>query len=106
MNEKQLQERFLVPFFTKELGYTEVQANTITNSLIIEEDLQAFIAHSKLNKQPYQELLKKYQHNSQQLLNDLIQLIQERMASSRNMALFINNNKSILKKIIKFYNYC
>ncbi|MDT4290559.1 hypothetical protein RO575_13415 [Methylomonas sp. MO1] len=47
MNELHLQDRFLVPFLRDGLGYREVKANTITQSLIIEEDLQAFIAETE-----------------------------------------------------------
>jgi hydroxylamine reductase (hybrid-cluster protein) len=58
MSELHLQDKFLMPFFRDELGYQEVKANTITNSLIIEEDLQTFIATTELNQQAYETLLK------------------------------------------------
>ena len=103
MSELSLQDKFLVPFFCKELGYQEVKANTITNSLIIEEDLQTFIATTELNQQAYEILLKKYNGNAQKLLTDLIELIQDRIASSRNMALFINANKSVTLQGIKLH---
>jgi type I restriction enzyme R subunit len=48
MSELSLQDKFLIPFFCNELGHQEVKANTITNSLIIEEDLQTFIATTEL----------------------------------------------------------
>ncbi len=94
MNELHLQDKFLIPFLRDGLGYKEVKANTVTNSLIIEEDLQAFISDTELNKKPYEQLLKKYGGNKHKLLADLIELIQERCGSSRNKALFINANKS------------
>ena len=104
MSELHLQDRFLIPFFQKELGYQEVKANTIApNTLIIEEDLQAFIATTALNQKPYATLLRKYNNNAPQLLADLIALIQERIASSRNMALFINANKAVTLQGIKLY---
>ncbi|MGK7959388.1 DEAD/DEAH box helicase family protein [Crocosphaera sp.] len=103
MNEKYLQENFLVPFIKTELGYREVKPNTVTNSLIIEEDLQEFISTTTENKKNYEILLRKYNNNSQTLLTDLIELIQERIASSRNMALFINVNKSVTLKGIKLH---
>ncbi|CAH0320239.1 DEAD/DEAH box helicase family protein [Priestia megaterium] len=103
MNELHLQDKFLVPFFREGLGYREVKANTVTNSLIIEEDLQAFISETKLNKKPYETLLKKYSGNKKKLLSELIELIKERSSSSRNMALFINANKSITLRGIKLY---
>jgi len=103
MNESHLQDKFLIPFFRDSLGYQEVKANTITQSLIIEEDLQAFISDTELNKKPYKTLLKKYRGDEKQLLKELIALIQDRIASSRNMALFINANKSITMQGIKLH---
>jgi len=101
MNELHIQDRFLLPFFREGLGYNEVKANTVTESLIIEEDLHIFISETELNKKPYESLLKKYSGDKQKLLNELIELIKERSTSSRNMALFINANKSITLKGIK-----
>lgn len=101
MNELHLQDKFLLPFFREGLGYREVKANTVTNSLIIEEDLQEFISETELNKKPYEALLKKYNWNKKELLDDLIKLIKERIGSSRNMALFLNANKSITLNGIK-----
>jgi len=103
MNELHLQDKFLIPFFREGLGYREVKPNTVTNSLIIEEDLQEFISQTELNKKPYETLLKKYSGDKDKLLKDLIKLIQERSYSSRNMALFINANKSITLRGIKLY---
>lgn len=103
MNESHLQDKFLIPFFRDGLGYREIKANTVTQSLIIEEDLQAFISDTALNKKPYEILLKKYRGDQKQLLQELIVLIQERIASRRNMALFINANKSIALHGIKLH---
>jgi type I restriction enzyme, R subunit len=103
MNETHLQNKFLIPFFRESLGYQEVKANTVTNSLIIEEDLQTFISETELNQKSYEILLKKYNGNAQKLLAELIELIQERIASSRNMALFINANKSVTLQGIKLH---
>jgi type I restriction enzyme, R subunit len=103
MNELHLQDKFLIPFFREGLGYKEVKANTITQSLIIEEDLQAFIADTELNKKPYEQLLKKYGGDKKKLLADVIELIQDRCNSSRNKALFLNANKSITLQNIKLH---
>ncbi len=103
MTETHLQDKFLIPFIVENLGYQEVKANTITNSLIIQEDLQAFISTTELNQKPYEALLKKYSGNAPQLLAELIALIQERIASSRNMGLFINANKSVTLQGIKLH---
>lgn len=103
MNEVELQDKFLVPFFVDNLGYQEVKANTITNALIIEEDLEAFISDTELNRKPYQTLLRKYGGDRAKLLADLIGLIQERIAGSRNMALFFSLNKSVTLRGIKLH---
>ena len=101
MNELHLQDKFLIPFFRDELGYREVRANTITSSLIIEEDLEEFISSTSLNRKPYEALLRKYRGDRRTLLGDIIDLIKERSASSRNMALFINKNKTVTLKGIQ-----
>lgn len=103
MNELHLQDKFLIPFFRDGLGYQEVKANTVTQSLIIEEDLQAFIEESSLNQKAYETLLKKNKGDKKKILTELITLIQERIASSRNMALFINANKSITLQGVKLH---
>ncbi len=103
MNELHLQDRFLIPFFKESLGYQEVKANTISNSLIIEEDLAAFVSDAALNQKPYQTLLRKYGGDRQQLLADLMALIRERSGSSRNMALFLNANKSVTLQGVKLH---
>ncbi len=103
MNELHLQDKFLIPLFREGLGYKEVKANTVTQSLIIEEDLQEFIAESSLNQKPYEILLRKYKGDKKALLQELMTLIGERIASSRNMALFINANKSITLQGIKLH---
>lgn len=103
MNELHLQDKFVLPFFRETLGYDEVKANTVTESLIIEEDLQSFISETELNKKPYEVLLKKYRGDKNKLLKELIEVIKERSGSSRNMALFINANKSITLKGVKLY---
>ncbi|OWS72795.1 restriction endonuclease subunit R [Polynucleobacter aenigmaticus] len=103
MNELHLQDKFLIPFFRDGLGYKEVKANTVTQALVIEEDLQAFIENSSLNRKPYELLLKKYRSDKKALLQDLMTLIAERISSSRNMALFLNANKSITLEGIKLH---
>ena len=106
MNELHLQDKFLIPFFTDNvngLGYREVKANTITNNLIIEEDLKEFLSQTILNKLNYQKLLKKYHSNEEKLIKDFIEELLVRIKDSRNMALFFNSNKSITFKGLKFY---
>ena len=106
MIELQLQEKFLIPFFTDNingLGYKEVKANTITSNLIIEEDLKQLLSETELNKANYQELLKKYKSDEEKLIREFIKEILSRIKDSRNMALFFNANKSITFQGLKFY---
>ncbi len=103
MNELHLQDKFLVPFLVNELGYREVKANTVSNSLIIEEDLEEFISDTSLNRNAYENLLRKYKGKRTKILKDLIDLIQERIGASRNTALFLNQNKSVTLKGVKLY---
>ncbi len=95
MNELHLQDKFLLPFFRDTFGYQEVKANTVDNSLIIQEDLERFISETEMNQKPYENLLRKYGGDSQRLLEDLNALIQERIARTRNTALFLSSNKSV-----------
>ena len=106
MNEQQLQEKFLIPFFTDNidgLGYREVKANTITNNLVIEEDLREFLNSTELNEKNYKKLLKKFGNNEAKLLSGFVVFLQDRIKNYRNMALFINDNKSVTFEGLKFY---
>jgi len=106
MNELHLQDKFLVPFITNKvngLGYKEVKPNTVSNNLIIEEDLKYFLKETELNKSNYRKLLKKYSYVEEKLIKDFIEELLNRIKDSRNMALFFNINKSITFKGIKFY---
>jgi len=106
MNELHLQDKFLIPFITDNingLGYREVKANTITNNLIIEEDLREFLSGSELNEASYRKLLKKYGNDEKKMMVNLVIFLSERIKNYRNMALFINDNKSVTFEGLKFY---
>ena len=103
MQETLLQDRFILPYLCDTLGYREVKPNTVSNSLIIEEDLAAFVAGTPLNEKNYAALLRKYGGDRKQLLAELIAVIQERSASSRNMALFLNANKSVTLRDVRLH---
>ena len=106
MNELHLQDKFLIPFITDEvngLGYQEVKANTITNNLIIEEDLRSFISQSELNQKNYPKLLKRFNGDEKELMQELMAFICEKLQNYRNMAIFINTNKSITFEGVKLH---
>jgi type I restriction enzyme R subunit len=56
-----------------------------------------------LNESQYKKLLKKYNHNEKKLWKIIISTIQERITNYRNMAIFINDNKTITIDGIKLY---
>ncbi|WP_066503161.1 DEAD/DEAH box helicase family protein [Abyssisolibacter fermentans] len=106
MNELHLQNKFLIPFFTDNvngLGYREVKANTIANNLIIEEDLREFLSSTELNKSNYEKLLKKFKNNEHKLMKEFVDYLIDRMKNYRNMALFINDTKTITFEGVKLY---
>lgn len=106
MNELHLQDKFLIPFLTDNvdgLGYREVKANTVTNNLLVEEDLREFLSGSELNEANYKKLLKKFHYDESKLMAEIVAFLSERIKNYRNMALFINDNKSITFEKLKFY---
>lgn len=106
MNELHLQDKFLIPFITNQvdgLGYKEVKANTISENLIVEQDLNLFLSETDLNKDNYKKLLRLYKNNEKLLMNDIVDYIKNRIKNYRNMALFFNYNRSITFKGIKLY---
>ncbi|GAL73371.1 type I restriction-modification system restriction subunit R [Jejuia pallidilutea] len=91
-------------FFTNRadgLQYKEVKANTVSNNHFVVEDLKYFISETTLNKTAYRKLLKKFGNNEKQLLQEFQEFLNKRIGESMNMALFINNNKSVTFKGIK-----
>lgn len=109
MDELSLQDKYLMNFFTNRsdgLQYKEVKANTVSKSHFIVEDLKTFISETSLNKTAYRKLLKKYNNDEKKLLEDFQDLLNKRIGESMNMALFINNNKTVTfqhEKINLFY---
>ena len=61
MKELDLQEKYLIHFFTERadgLQYKEVKANTVSTKFFIVEDLKNFISETSLNKESYKKLLR------------------------------------------------
>lgn len=107
MNELHLQDKFLIPFFTTNhgvgLGYKEVAPNTVTSSLIIENDLIEFLKNSDVNKDNFKAVLKKFNNKEDELSVALLEFIQDKIKDYRNMALFLNNSGTITFEGYKFY---
>lgn len=104
MDELILQDKYLMNFFTNRadgLQYKEVKANTVSKNHFVVEDLKYFISETTLNKTAYRKLLKKFDNNEKELLQEFQEFLNKRIGESMNMALFINNNKSVTFKGIK-----
>lgn len=104
MDELILQDKYLMNFFTNRadgLQYKEVKANTVSKLHFVVEDLKYFISETTLNKTAYRKLLKKFDNNEKQLLQEFQEELNERIGRSKNMALFIGSNQSITFKGVK-----
>lgn len=104
MDELILQDKYLMNFFTNRadgLQYKEVKANTVSKLHFVVEDLKYFISETTLNKTAYRKLLKKFDNNEKQLLQEFQEELNDRIGKSKNMALFIGSNQSITFKGIK-----
>ena len=58
-------------FFKEGQGYREVKANTVTSSLIIEEDLGEFISQTELNKKTLRCSIEKIQWRQASIIKGL-----------------------------------
>lgn len=97
MNELDLQDKYLINFFcdrTDGLRYKEVKANTVSRQFFVVEDLKQFLSETSLNKDNYRKLLKKFS-SEKELLDAFMDFLNGRIKSSMNMAIFINNNKTV-----------
>lgn len=106
MQELDLQDKYLVHFFCERpdgLQYKEAKANTVSQKFFINEDLKQFISETSLNKDNYRKLLKKFSNDEKKLIETFTNFLDEKVKSSMNMALFINNNKSVTFEGIKIH---
>ena len=105
MNELDLQDKYLINFFCQRadgLLYKEVKANTVSRHFFVVEDLKQFLSETSLNKDNYRKLLHKY-GNEKALLEAIMEFLNVRIKSSMNMAVFINNNKSVTFEGVPLY---
>lgn len=103
MKETQVQDWYLVKFMCDKLWYREVRPNTVSPDLFIEADLLEFLKDTELNKDNFTKLLKHYGWDEDSLIQDFIKELKLRILDSTNMAIFINNNKTITFRWLKFY---
>lgn len=105
MQELDLQDKYLINYFCERedgLHYNERKANTVSPLFFLVEDLKHFISQTSLNKANYKKLLKKFD-SEKELLDSFCLFLDERVKSSANMALFINNNKTVTFEGITLY---
>ncbi len=99
MKELDLQEKYVIHFIagrTDGLNYREVKANTVSPQFFVVEDLKSFISETSLNKANYTKLLrKKFGNDEKALMSSFMDFLNEKIKSSMNMAVFINNNRSL-----------
>lgn len=105
MNELDLQDKYLINFLCERsdgLHYKEVKANTVSSQFFVVEDLKHFISETTLNKDNFRKLLRKFS-SEKELLTEFMDFLNLRVNESMNMAIFINNNKSVTFKGIKLH---
>ena len=105
MNELDLQDKYLINFICERadgLGYKEVRANTVSPQFFIAEDLKNFISNTDANKDNYKKLRRKFD-NDNELMEKFMEFLNQRIKESMNMAIFINNNKSVTFEGVKLH---
>lgn len=105
MKELDLQDKYLVNFFTQRpdgLQYKEVKANTVSQQFFVVEDLKNFISNTTLNKDNYRKLLRKF-NNEKELLEKFMEFLNQRIKEAMNMAIFINTNKAVTFEGVKLH---
>lgn len=105
MKELDLQDKYLVHFFTERpdgLRYKEVKANTVSQQFFVVEDLKEFISNTTLNKDNYRKLLRKF-NSEKELLEKFMEFLNQRIKEAVNMAVFINTNKTVTFEGIKLH---
>lgn len=99
MKELDLQEKYVIHFITGRtdgLNYKEVKANTVSPQFFVVEDLKSFISETSLNRENYSKLLRqKFANDEKALMTSFMNFLNDKIKSSMNMAVFINNNRSL-----------
>lgn len=108
-HELLLQNDYLIDFLTKRkdgLQYKEVKPNIInTDYLMIPDDLLTFLRETDLNKKNYQKLLRKFGGDEKKLITAFMEFLNGKIATSRNMAIFINNHRKTTFEGVELYLY-
>ena len=95
MKELDLQGDYVINFLCRRedgLQYREVKNTQVNRDLFIPSDLEEFV--SSASPKEWKRLLKKYD-SSRDLTNALIAELKERLMEATNVAIFLNNNRTI-----------
>ena len=97
MDEKQMQRDYVMRFFClKEeeggLGYRNTSANQVSPDLFIPSDMEDFL---KTDEDLWNRLVSYYNGNKEAMLADLRKVIKAKILASKNVATFLNSNKTI-----------
>ena len=95
MKELDLQGDYVINFLCRRedgLQYREVKNTQVNRDLFIPSDLEEFV--SSASPKEWKRLLKKYD-SSRNLTNALIAELKERLMEATNVAIFLNNNRTI-----------
>ena len=106
MNETQIQDKYLVEYFTNPntgLGYREIKASTINKDLIAIPDLIEFLSETELNSTGWKSLLRKYGGDRDKVIEVVLEQILGKIKNATNMAIFLNFNKSITIEGVKLH---
>ena len=95
MKELDLQGDYVMNFICRRddgLQYREVKNTQVNQDMFIPSDLEEFI--SQASSREWKRLLKKYD-SPRELTNAVIAELKERLMEATNVAIFLNNNKTI-----------
>lgn len=94
MNELELQGEYVMDFFCRRadgLGFREVKNNAVSPDLFLPADLMEFLKEN--SRKQWHNLLRKSDYNGdeQKLLRAIMDAIRDKIESSANVAVFLNN---------------
>lgn len=98
MDELQLQRKYVMEFFCKKeeeggLGYQDVPSSQVHPDLFIPSDMETFLKRS--DEEMWKRMVSHYKGNKEAMLADLRKVIKAKILKSKNVATFLNSNKSI-----------
>lgn len=99
MNEKNLQKDIVMDFLCRRkdgLGYREVKNTSVNDDLFIPSDLREFIEDN--SPKAWSNLKRKYNNDTDLLMTNIMAEIKERIKETTNVAIFLNQKKSITFK--------